>query len=59
MQTIKKLSLPPEKGIFISFAGKISVFIGPVAQWIEQQPSKLWAMRSNRIGITISKKIQE
>ena len=25
---------------------------GPVAQWIEQQPSKLWVERSNRSGVT-------
>lgn len=28
-------------------------FFGPVAQWIEQQPSKLWVERSNRSGVTI------
>ena len=26
---------------------------GPVAQWIEQQPSKLWVTRSNRVGVTV------
>jgi hypothetical protein len=25
---------------------------GPVAQWIEQQPSKLWVTRSSRVGVT-------
>ncbi len=25
---------------------------GSVAQWIEQQPSKLWVTRSNRVGVT-------
>jgi hypothetical protein len=26
---------------------------GPVAQWIEQQPSKLKVARSNRAGVTM------
>ena len=26
---------------------------GPVAQWIEQQPSKLWVERSSRSGVTV------
>ena len=28
------------------------LFCGPVAQWIEQQPSKLWVERSSRSGVT-------
>jgi hypothetical protein len=32
---------------------------GPVAQWIEQQPSKLWVTRSNRVGVTKKTKNSE
>ncbi len=28
------------------------IHFGPVAQWIEQQPSKLWVERSSRSGVT-------
>ena len=52
MQTIKKLPLPLEKGIFFGLTAETDFSNGSVAQWIEQQPSKLWVMRSNRIGIT-------
>ena len=30
-----------------------NLIAGPVAQWIEQQPSKLWVERSSRSGVTL------
>ena len=38
------------KGLLIASIVDCSFWYAPVAQWIEQQPSKLWVARSSRAG---------
>ena len=44
------------KGLYLRLEENLEITgqSGPVAQGIEQQPSKLWAIGSNPIGVTLS-----